>query len=488
MIGKPARPSGLPAAPGPGRFILGIVVLTALSACGWGDGGNGSNGAGSTLDAIREAGELRVITRNSPTTYYYGRRREKGPEYDLARRFADELGVDLRLVVIDDIGEILDALAAGKGHIAAAGLTVTEERRRRFDFGPAYQEVRQEVVCRRGGAIPDDWEDLPDVELLVMEETSYISRLREIKQYVHDLEWQEAGALSTEQILERVWRGRVDCTVADSNIVALNQRYYPELKVAFPITDEQDLAWALPQGSDSLQAELKEWFAGLKEKGDLAVIRERYYGHFQIFDYVEIAVFQRRIKERLPRYKDLFQAVAGDYPAFSWELIAAQAYQESHWRPLARSPTGVRGMMMLTRTTARSLGIHNRLNVRNSVRGGAEYLAQMWERLPLSVEEPDRTWIALAAYNVGMGHIWDARRLAEREGLDPDSWNTLKRMLPRLSQPQYYKTLPYGYARGNEPVKYVMRIRQYYQVLERRFSQEGLDLQAEQADSGEGSY
>ncbi|MFB6260923.1 MAG: membrane-bound lytic murein transglycosylase MltF, partial [Thiohalorhabdaceae bacterium] len=411
--------------------------------------------------------------------YYYGRDREKGPEFDLVRRFADELGVDLRLVVIDDIGAILDALAAGEGHLAAAGLTVTRERRRRFDFGPPYQRVRQEVVCRRGGPIPGDWEELPEVELLVLEETSYVERLRAIKQVVHDLEWQETGVLSTEQILERVWRGKVDCTVADSHIVALNQRYYPELKVAFPITEKQKLAWALPKGSQALQAKLEEWFEQLREAGDLAAIRERYYGHFQVFDYVDIAVFQRRIKDRLPQYKALFQNVAADYPAFSWELLAAQAYQESHWEPLAQSPTGVRGMMMLTRTTASSLGIQNRLNVRNSIRGGAEYLARMWERLPLSVNEPDRTWIALAAYNVGMGHIRDARRLAEREGLDPDSWNALKHMLPRLSQPQYYKTLPYGYARGKEPVKYVMRIRQYYQILARRFGEEGLDLKAD---------
>ncbi|MEF8793341.1 membrane-bound lytic murein transglycosylase MltF [Thiohalorhabdus sp.] len=482
MTRKSVRANGPSLAFWPGRHLIGVMLLAVLSGCGW-DEGDGGDGAGATLDAIREAGELRVITRNSPTTYYYGRDREKGLEYDLARRFADELGVELRLVVINDIGDILDALAAGKGHIAAAGLTVTPERRRRFDFGPAYQKVRQEVVCRRGGAVPDDWDDLPEVGLLVLEETSYTERLREIKQVVHDLEWEESGSSSAEEILERVWRGKVDCTVADSHILALNQRYYPELKVAFPITQEQELAWALPEGSGALQARLEDWFAGLKEAGDLAAIRERYFGHFQVFDYVEIAVFQRRMKNRLPGYKALFQEVAGDYPAFSWELLAAQAYQESHWQPLARSPTGVRGMMMLTRNTASSLGIDNRLNVQNSIRGGAEYLARMWERLPQSIEEPDRTWAALAAYNVGRGHIRDARRLAEREGLDPDSWNVLKRMLPRLSQPQYYKTLPHGYARGREPVKYVMRIRQYYQILKRHFGQQGLDLQADQGAS-----
>jgi membrane-bound lytic murein transglycosylase F len=460
-----------------GRYLPGLLLLGALSGCGWG----GSDQAGGTLEAIQKSGELRVITRNSPTTYYYGRDGEKGLEYDLARRFADELGVDLKLVVIDDFGEILDALAKGKGHLAAAGLTVTRKRKERFAFGPSYQSVQQQVVCRRGGEVPREWEDLPGVDLLVLEGTSYVERLREIRQVMPDLAWRETGKLSTEQILEKVWRGEVDCTVADSNIVALNQRYYPELVVAFPISEEQELAWALPKGSEALRAKLREWFGELAAKQELAAIRDRYYGHVTIFDYVDIATFQRRITSRLPRYKHLFRKVADGYPAFSWELLAAQAYQESHWRPRAKSPTGVRGMMMLTLTTARSLGIRNRLDVRNSIRGGAEYLARMYERLPEAITEPDRTWIALAAYNVGMGHIWDARRLAERAGRDPDSWNTLKDMLPKLSQRQYYKDLPYGYARGTEPVKYVRRIRQYFQILERRFSQEGLDFQTDQA-------
>lgn len=460
----------------PGRNLIGLLLLIALGGCGWGD-----EESGPTLDAIRDSGELRVITRNSPTTYYYDRAGEKGLEYDLARRFAAELGVELRLVVIEDIGEILDALAKGKGHVAAAGLTVTSERKRRFDFGPAYQQVEQQVVCRRGGAVPRDWKDLRKVDLLVLEDTSYTERLREIQQVMHGLEWRETGKLSTEQILKRVWQGKVDCAVADSNIVAINQHYYPELVVAFSISPEQELAWALPKGSHGLQDKLEGWFAELKERQELAAIRDRYYGHFRIFDYVDIATFQRRVQDRLPQYRHLFEKMAKKHPALSWELLAAQAYQESHWRPRARSPTGVRGMMMLTLTTARSLGIRNRLDVRNSIRGGAEYLGRMYDRLPETIEDPDRTWIALAAYNVGLGHILDARLLAERAGRDPDSWNALKEVLPKLSQREYYKDLTYGYARGTEPVTYVRRIRQYYQILQRRFSRQGLDFQRDRA-------
>ncbi|MFA9461140.1 membrane-bound lytic murein transglycosylase MltF [Thiohalorhabdus methylotrophus] len=450
----------------------GLWLLTGsaavLTGCGGGDGGPHGEGA---LERIRASGELRVLTRNSPTTYYYGREGETGLEYDLARKLAEELGVELHITVIDDMVSLLDALEAGEGHIAAAGITRTRSREARFDFGPTYQKVRQQVVCKRGGAVPDAWEELPEVDLLVLAGTSYVERLREVKQVVHGLEWRTTSELSMEQVLLQLRKGEADCTVADSNIVAVNQRYYPDLTVAFSLSEDQELAWALPRGSTELQARLRRWFASLKEEHELAALRERYYGHIKLFDYVDIATFQQRIRNRLPEYMGLFKKVAAKYP-FNWRLLAAQAYQESHWRPRAESPTGVRGMMMLTLTTARSLGIEDRIHVENSIRGGAEYLQRMFERLPDSIRQPDRTWIALAAYNVGMGHVWDARRLARRFDRDPDSWNALKEMLPLLSQRKYYKDLPYGYARGMEPVQYVQRIRQYRAILAKQFREE----------------
>jgi len=459
----------------------GVRGLTVGALTGLLTGCSGERPA-SSLAAIQSAGELDVITRNSPTTYFYGRHGETGMEYELARRFADALGVELNLIVKGSVAETLQALENGRGDLAAAGLTRTRDRQKRFAFGPGYQKVQQQVVCRRGGTIPRDWEDLPDVELLVKAGTSYVERLQEIRQVVHDLEWRETASLSSEQILAKVWHSEVDCTVADSNIVALNQRYYPELKVAFAITEQQALAWALPEGADNLRSRVAEWFAAQEAGNELAALRERFYGHVQGFDYVDIATFKQRVKMRLPRFEPLFKEVAAEYH-FPWELLAAQAYQESHWRPRAKSPTGVRGIMMLTQVTARSLGIDNRLEVGASIRGGAQYLKQMMERLPKSIPEPDRTWIALAAYNVGMGHIWDARRLARRFERDPDQWNTLKEMLPLLTQRKYYKNLPYGYARGTEPVTYVRRIRQYADILHRveegKRASEGLEAQRE---------
>ena len=179
----------------------------------------------------------------------------------------------------------------------------------------------------------------------------------------------------------------------------------------------------------------------------------------------EIRRFYHHIETRLPLYRRQFEEVARAYGT-SWMLLAAQAYQESHWDRHAVSPTGVRGLMMLTRDTASSLGIQNRLDPAKSIEGGARYFRTLERRLPGHIGKPDRIWIALAAYNVGMGHIKDARRLARRMGKNPDAWQGLKTVLPLLARKPYYETLQYGYARGWEPVRYVKRIRAYHALLE----------------------
>lgn len=179
----------------------------------------------------------------------------------------------------------------------------------------------------------------------------------------------------------------------------------------------------------------------------------------------EIRRFQHHIETRLPQYRRQFEGVAQAY-GISWTLLAAQAYQESRWDRHAVSPTGVRGIMMLTRDTASSLGIENREDPTKSIEGGARYFQGLEKRLSRHIRKTDRIWIALAAYNVGMGHVKDAQHLARRMGKNPHSWNDLKTTLPLLAQKPYYKTLRYGYARGWEPVRYVKRIRAYHALLE----------------------
>lgn len=416
------------------------------------------------LEKILNNKQLIVVTRNAPTVYYEGREGLSGFEYELINAYAESIGVKPVFVVKDNLTDMLAMVASGEADIAAAGLTQTEQRETDFLFSDPYYEVRQQVVCRRGGAQPDKLKDLVGLSLEVPAETSYVERLELLKQDLPELTWQVDTEHDTEFLLEKVWTRKIDCTIGDSNIVSINRRYFPELTVRFDISKPQQLAWMLPPAAEGLQDSVNEWLKDFRQNDGLKQLINRYYGFIEVFDYVNARVFKRRVNKLLPRYKTIFQEAANKY-ALDWTLLAAQAYQESHWDKRAKSPTGVRGIMMLTLTTAKELGIKSRLDPKKSIYGGAQYLSDLRERLPKTIEEPDRTWIALAAYNVGMGHIYDARKVARQEGKNPDLWHDMKEVLPLLAQKKYYKKLKYGYARGSEPVRYVDRIRDYQNRL-----------------------
>lgn len=436
------------------------LLALASVVCGCTDSGD------TTLGDIREHGRLEVLTRNAPTTYYEGRDGPDGFEYALTQSLAQALKVKVDYRIYDTVEEILAAIKSGEGHLAAAGLTRTETREKEYRFGPDYKTIRQQVVCHRDGPRPKSIQDLPSVSLLVIAASSYVDRLVELKPGIPELEWNITSEHDTEQLLERVWKKELDCTVADSNIVEINRRYFPELTVAFPLSEEQSLAWVLPKQAEKLQSAIEEWFNEVHADGFAEALDERFYGHVDKFDFVDITIYRKRIDERLPRYRKLFHRAEEEF-GFPWTLLAAQSYQESHWNPKAKSATGVRGMMMLTKRTAKELDVKNRMDPQQSILGGAKYLSRIIERLPEEIPRPDRLWFALAAYNIGMGHIWDARTLAERLGKDPNTWVDMQTVLPLLSQRTYYRTLKHGYARGTEPVRYVQRIREYHDILER---------------------
>ncbi|GMR16460.1 MAG: membrane-bound lytic murein transglycosylase MltF [Gammaproteobacteria bacterium] len=444
-------------------FTVVSVVIT-LGSCS-----NGSN----RLEKIKAKGELVVLTRNAATTYYESREGYLGVEYELVKAFADSLGVKARFIIKEDVSDLFSSISEGDADLAAAGLTQTKEREVHYLFGPTYQTVTQQLVCHRGGKKPKKFKDLAGLNIKVPLFSSYVNQLEKIKLKFPDVKWEAVEDTDTESLLAQVWAKKIDCTIADDNIVAINRRYYPELSVRFDVTEPEPLAWLLPNNASDLQNELEDWFKSYTDSGKLDDVMHRYYGYIERFDYVDVRAYQRKIKSHLPEYIKTFKNAAKNYNV-SWTLLAAQAYQESHWQPKAKSPTGVRGMMMLTRTTASELGISDRLNPIASIMGGAYYLNKLRKRLPDTVIEPNRTWLALAAYNVGMGHIWDARKLAKKLNKNPDSWQELATVLPLLSKKKYYKKLKHGYARGMEPVNYVKNIRNYQDMLEKLMKENSL--------------
>jgi len=420
----------------------------------------------SLLEKIKKNGQLVVATRNSPTTYYESADGASGLEYELVRMFADELGVELTLVIPGSLNDLLDKTARKAVHIAAAGLTITKEREEIFRFAPPYQQITQQLIYNIANKRPKSLAHL-DGTLEVIANSSHEEKLKYLQNDIEGLSWKANHKLESEELLQMVYDNIIEYTIADSNEVALTQRFLITLRVAFDISEPQYLAWALPKTKDhSLFHAVQKFFNKIKENGELARILERNYGHVEDFDYVDKKVFKRHIANRLPAYQQYFEQAANEHD-MDWRLLAAMGYQESHWNRDAVSPTGVRGIMMLTLKTAKDLGVENRVDPKSSIFGGAKYFRQMLNRIDESIPEPDRSWMAMAAYNVGLGHLRDARKITEKLNKNPNLWIDVKQALPLLAKRKWYKQTRFGYARGWEPVHYVENIRGYYDILKR---------------------
>ena len=421
----------------------------------------------SLLEQVLLSGELRVVTRNGPGTFYVGPNEPRGVDYDLARGFAEWLGVELEIYTVDQFPQILADVRSGKAQVGAASLSTMESRRQVVDFGPSYLNVQPMVVYRRGAPKPEDLSDLLTGRVEVLGGSSYVDALDASRAVQPDLTWEEIPDISVEGLVRRVAEGQSDYTIVDSNLFDLLNHSIPGVRAAFPIGQQTPVAWALRKGPDSsLRDKVKEYFAELEANDALAGIIERYYFHVEDeFDYVGSQAFVGHFESRLPDYKAFFLQAAEE-TGVDWRLLAAMAYQESHWDPDAVSPTGVRGMMMLTRGTAQMMGVENRTDAFESIAGGASYFVRVTGKIPTRIAEPDRTWLALAAYNVGFGHLEDARIITEIQGGDPDSWEQVRERLPLLTDPYWYQRVSRGYARGWEPVRYVDNIRRYYEILQ----------------------
>ncbi|HEY0719771.1 MAG TPA: membrane-bound lytic murein transglycosylase MltF [Gammaproteobacteria bacterium] len=441
------------------RFRHPALVLSALFLLG------GCTEPKSTLEKVQERGYVTVLTRNAATSYYEGPDGPTGIEYELAKGFADGIGVELKLIVAPNITDVLNQLADGKADFAAAGLTDTAPRRNWARFTPPYQSVTEQLVYRRSTPRPRTLGDLKG-RLEVVSRSSHAESLAKNQQEFPQLLWSENREASSEDLLVMVSDGTLDYTVADSHELANNQLLYPELDAAFDLTAPEPLAWAFPKNGqdDTLYLAATAYFEQLKASGVLEQILERYYGHRNGFDYVGTRTFQEHIRDRLPLYQEVFQKVGLDN-TLDWRLLAAMAYQESHWDADAVSRTGVRGIMMLTNITAQHLGVVNRHDPLESIEGGGRYLRMLINKMPERIQNPDRTWLALAAYNTGFHHLEDARIITQMRGGNPDSWKDVKANLPLLRQGKWHQRVRHGYARGNEAVKYVENIRSYYEVL-----------------------
>ena len=438
------------------KLFLSIISIFLMAAC---------NPLSQTndLEKIQDKGSITMGTINGSLTYSYDGENYSGLDYELGRKFAEYLQVDLVIEEFDNLALLFKALEDDKIDFAGSGLTLTPKRMEKYRSSPPYYSLTQKLVYHKGTYRPRKIEDV-NAPVTVLKGSSHeeniIASLKEYPDLVIDILDNE----DQESLLQKVADKEVTFAIVDSTTLALKQRYYPSLAEAFTIYGEQPVAWLIRKTQDdSLYSGMIEFMGIQHQEGLIAKIEEKYLGHIGDFDYVDTRIFVNRIKTKLPTYEKLFKKY--ETAEVSWQLLAAVSYQESHWNRKARSPTGVRGLMMLTLDTAKFVGITNRLNAEQSIKGGAKYLTQMIKRLPDSIPQDERVWFALAAYNIGLGHLLDARRIAIMRGQNPDSWADMKENLPLLHQRKWYKKTRYGYSRGREALHYVNSIRQYSETL-----------------------
>ena len=434
------------------RLIIISILVIIIGSC---------SNPPSLLEQVLEKGELRVVTRSSPTSFTLN----SSLEHDLAKAFANSLGVNLVVESVDSYEEILPELLSGKFHMVAAGTALSKLHHKHLNFGRPYRFDDVHMIYKLGTGKPKSLEDVLERSIEVLTNSDHVEILSNLKKSYPSLEWVERNNTEFGDLLARVSSGEIDLTISNTSDYHIQRHFYPNLRIALNLIKNSPISWAFPKNSgDTLLAEADSFLIKSDRNGLITQINDRYFGFTKKFDYVGTRDFIRHFKSRLPQYREIFEQ-AGEKWEVDWRLLAAIGYQESHWLPDAKSPTGVRGIMMLTLDTAADLGLKDRLDPKNSIFGGAQYFSKQTKRLDSSIKEPDRTWMALAAYNVGFNHIKDARQIVTWDGGNPDRWIDLRKALPLLSQRKYYSRLPYGYARGSEPVLYVDNVRGYYEIL-----------------------
>ena len=441
------------------------------------------------LPTPEEAGELIVLIRPGPAFYFPGPDGTlAGFDVDLARQFAAEKKLPLKFALADSAAQVIAAIAKGEAHIGAGGLyrplpsadagnTAAPSAAPSAAPAPSAGEEATDVawttglastqpvlIYNRDGYKPANWNDLDGETVAFVADAGFESEIAAARNAHPGIRWESHPSPSAAGLVSQVSDGTIGYAIVGSLAASLARNIYLDFDVAFPAGAKRGIAWAVPPRFTDLRQELDRFIARLKRDGTLARLADRHMPDPGQIQRIDAGMLQERLRTVLPQYRSLFHD-AQEKSGIEWRLLAAIAYQESQWDPAATSATGVRGIMQITEDTARHLGISDLLDPAQNVVAAARYLRDLKAKLPARIHEPDRTWLALAAFNIGLGHLEDARVLAQKQKLDPDLWSDVKKVLPLLAVPEYYQQAKLGYARGGMPVAFVDRVRGYYDVL-----------------------
>lgn len=457
------------------RFLLGSALMTWLAVST--DGLTGlwtekvAFGDGPTSPRV-EAQPLKVVVISQPLTYRRLAALETGYEYDLLHHFALDAGYRLHVKVVKNRQEMLQHLAQNKADVAAARWTAAEVQNQRFLSGPAYDEEKLSLICRQNVetnfTFTGNLDRHNSFRLLingdVMNSQATHHWIEVLKARAPRIQVSNRKGLSTAAIFRQIEQAKVDCTVADRLEAHYYLRFFPKLAVVKDISPTRSYHFLISNKRADLQNQMRVWFTKAARKQTLSTTKSFYKEKIQELSRYDVVQFLKARDKVLPQYSSTFKKHSREF-GIPWQLAAAVAYQESHWKADAESFTGVKGLMQLTMETAEHLGVEDRTDANQSIWGGSKYLKMLIERQPKGIPFKERLSLALATYNVGPAHMIDAQKLALRLGKDPYSWKDLKTVLPLLGNAAYLDELKYGAARGQEPVDFVHRVLAYLDLI-----------------------
>lgn len=424
------------------------------------------------LDSIKNRGNLKVLINNSSTSYFLYKGKAMGYEYDLLNEFAKTQNLTLDVVPIHNLDSVFENLNKGEADIVAANFTITQERLKKVTFTQPYLITQQVLVQRKKDKKePNTYItsaiDLAKKTVIVRKESSFFDRLNNLSNEIGDkiVIRTVPGEITMEQLIEQVALGKIDYTIADKNIALVNQWTYPNIDINLTISSDQQIGWAVRKNSDSLLVAINTWLDKFMNTKKFKHIYHKYFSNRHSFNKRLKSDYFTLESGKISPYDSLFKKYAPKCN-WDWKLLAAMAYQESHFNNNARGWGGAFGLMQFMPSTGKKYGIDSTSSAEENLNAGVKFIKKLDGIFASSVPDSiERINFVLAAYNVGPGHVLDAQKLAKKYNKNPAVWkNNVDQFLLKKSSPKYYNdsVVKYGYCKGKITYNYVKSIFERY--------------------------
>jgi membrane-bound lytic murein transglycosylase F len=461
-------------------IFLSLFLISVLLSCSENRTNSAEkvNSVSFDLDSIRKRGKLIAVTDFNSTNYFIYKGEPMGFNYELLKSFSDHIGIDLEIITENRLDKVEDILNSGEADLLAIGLTVNASRKNRILFTEPIDETRQVLVQRK----PHNWRsltvDVTDRLLLrnqlslarktvyVQKGSSHAARLATLSGEIGDSITIIEVPYDAEKLIQYVATGEIDYTVCDENVALVNATYYPDIDVNTPVSFPQSIAWAIRKNSSKeLQYELNRWISAYKKTSSYALLHAKYFNNSRSSIIVK-SDFYALNTGKVSRYDDLIREYSSSIK-WDWRLLASLICQESRFNPNVESVAGAFGLMQIMPKTGKNFGIDITASPKNNIRAGIKYINWLHTIFdPKIADENERIRFILAAYNAGPGHVLDAMKLAEKNGMDPQKWDgNVAIWLKKKSEPKFYNDIVVknGYFRGTESVAFVSEILNRYE-------------------------